>query len=101
MAMSLIEGFLYGVFGGGLAELVGLFKLRHEASGGFPAWLKSIFYWIITGLMILGGGGLVVIYLKSKFTLNALLAVNIGASAPLIIGALISQAPHTSVGRID
>jgi len=99
--MSLIEGFVYGVFGGSLAELLGLFRLRHEAPGAFPVWLQSVFYWIITGLMVLAGGGLVVIYLKSKFTLNALLAVNIGASAPLIIGALVSQVPHASIGRID
>ena len=99
--MGLIEGFLYGVFGGGLAELLGLFRLRHEAPGAFPVWIKSIFYWIITALMILAGGGLVVVYIKSKFTLNALLAVNIGASAPLIIGALASQVPRAWRARID
>ena len=51
--------------------------------------------------MILAGGGLVVVYIKSKFTLNALLAVNIGASAPLIIGALASQVPRAGRARID
>ncbi len=99
--MGLLEGFGWGVFGGFLAELLGLFKLRHEAPGTFPEWLKSPFYWGVTVVMILAGGGLVVAYLKSQFTLNALLAVNIGASAPLILGTLISQVPKVPVGRVD
>jgi hypothetical protein len=84
-----------------LAELLGLFRLRHQAPDSFPEWLKSPFYWIITLLMILAGGLLVVVYLKSAFTLNAVLAVNVGASAPLIIGTLVSQAPPPPVGRVD
>jgi len=99
--MGMLEGFLYGIFGGFLAELLGLFRLRHQPPGSLPAWLKSPFYWIITLLMILAGGFLVVVYLKSAFTLNAVLAVNIGASAPLIIGAFVSQTPQPQVGRVD
>ena len=99
--MGMLEGFSYGVFGGFMAELLGLFKLRHEKPGSFPAWLRSPFYWIITLLMILAGGVLVVVYLKSAFTLNPVLAVNVGASAPLIIGTLVSQAPPPPLGRVD
>jgi hypothetical protein len=98
--MGLLEGFLYGVFGGFLAELLGLFKLRHETPD-LPEWLTSPFYWIVTILMILAGGGLVVVYLKSQFSLAPLIAVNIGASAPLILGTLVSQLPAVSMGRID
>ena len=99
--MEIWEGFLWGVFGGFLAELLGLFKLRHHALATFPQWLKSPFYWFITTLMILAGGGLVVVYLKSAMSLNALLAVNIGASAPLILGTLVSQVPQIPIGRVD
>jgi hypothetical protein len=99
--MGLLEGFLYGVFGGFLAELLGLFKLRHATGDSFPEWLKSRFYWMVTILMILAGGVLVVVYLKSKFTLSALIAVNIGASAPLIIGTLVAQKPDVHRARID
>ena len=99
--MGIIEGFLYGVFGGFLAELLGLFRLRHEVPGSFPTYIKSPFYWIVTSLMILAGGVLVVVYLKSAFSLNALIAVNLGASAPLIIGSLVSQTPQPSMGRVD
>lgn len=99
--MDILDGFLYGVFGGFLAELLGLFKLRHQAIGSFPVWIKSPFYWIITILMILAGGILVVVYLKSAFAFSALIAVNIGASAPLIIGTLISQTPQPPIGKIN
>ena len=99
--MGLLEGFFYGVIGGFLAELFGLFKLRHEAKESLPVWLKSIFYWALTLLMILAGGVLVVIYLKSNISLSALVAVNIGASAPLIIGTFVSQIPKAPMGNID
>jgi hypothetical protein len=97
--MGLLEGFLYGLLGGAFAELLGIFKLRREVN--LPPWMRSPFYWVITVLMILAGGGLVVVYLKSDFSLNALIAVNIGASAPLIIGTFVSQVPRPSLGRID
>ena len=85
--------FLYGILGGFFAELAGLFKLRHQARKDLPTWLKSPFYWIITMLMILAGGFMVIIYTKAGIILNPLVAVNIGASAPLILGTIIAQAP--------
>lgn len=97
--MEILDGFTYGLFGGLLAEVLGLFKLRRESSE--HAWLRSPFYWAVTALMVLAGGGLVVVYLKSSFDLNPWLALNVGASAPLILGALTSQAPDISVGKVD
>ena len=79
----------------------GLDPLSGRWSGSFPAWVKSPAYWGITVAMVLAGGGLVVIYMKSELALNAWLAVNIGASAPLIIGAMTEQAPKLPMGRID
>lgn len=97
--MGLIEGFMYGLFGGLVAEIFGLFKLRRESAG--HSWLRSPFYCAVTVLMVLTGGGLVVLYLKSEFDLNPLLAFNVGASAPLILGAVTSQVPDVSPGKID
>ena len=82
--MGLLEGFLYGLVGGLLAELLGLFRLRQQAPGALPLWLKSWFYWVVTLLMALAGGVLVVIYLRSGIAIQPILAVNVGASAPLI-----------------
>lgn len=99
--MGLIDGFIYGVLGGSFAEMLGIYKLRREIPESRPIWLTSPFYWIITGLMILTGGALVTVYLKSGVSLNALLALNIGASAPLIVGTAAGTVPKASMGNID
>jgi hypothetical protein len=95
--MCLLEGFIYGVIGGIFAELLGLFKLRQESRETFPKWISSVFYWVITALMTLAGGALVVVYLKSGIDLKPIIAVNIGASAPLLIGAFVAQAPNIKI----
>ena len=51
--------------------------------------------------MIVVGGVLVVAYLRSEVKVNAIMAINIGASAPFILGALVSQSPPIAPGRID
>lgn len=97
--MTELDGFLFGALGGFLAEVLGLFKLRHEADN-LPAFLETWFYWVITGAMVLSGGVLVWVYLLSDMALSPLVAVNLGASAPLIIGSLVSQTPPIDPGRI-
>lgn len=102
------EYFMYGVFGGLLAELLGLYKLRTQVSAAFPAYLRSMtyffawlysrkninpFYWVVTIGMILAGGGLVWLYHKSGLEFKPIIAVNIGASAPLILGSLVQSKP--------
>jgi hypothetical protein len=99
--MGVLEGFLYGLLGGALAEVLGLFKLRQQAPGSLPGFLRSTFYWIVTVAMLCAGGGIVVVYFKSGISLNPLLAVNVGASAPLIIGSLVAQTPSISLGKVD
>ncbi len=99
--MGILAGFLYGVVGGFFAELFGLFQLRKQTPGSRPQFLRSGFYWLITVAMILAGGGLVVIYLKSNIVLQPILAVNVGASAPLLIGTFVAQAPSLPPGRVD
>jgi hypothetical protein len=92
--MTPLQGFFYGLLGGVFAELGGWFKLRQVVPKQLPEWIKSWFYWFTTILMCLAGGGLVVAYLKSGVTIVPILAVNIGASAPLILGSLGSHVPR-------
>ncbi len=96
--MDILIGFLYGIVGGVFAELLALFKLREQVD--LPSWLRSPFYWIVTVLMICAGGLLAMVYVDSGITLNALLAVNVGASAPLIIGSFVAQTPSVLPGKI-
>jgi hypothetical protein len=89
------------VLGGIFGELVNLFKLRQQPVNMLPVWIRSPWYWTLTALMILSGGGLVAIYLKSNIPVAPILAVNIGASAPLILGTLVAQVPALPPGKID
>ncbi len=99
--MGILEGFGYGLLGGFLAEILGLFKLRQQSPKTLPEFLKSGFYWLITVAMLFAGGIIVVVYFKSGISLNPLLAVNVGASAPLIIGSLVAQTPSISPGKAN
>jgi hypothetical protein len=85
--------FWYGLLGGVFAEVFGLWKLRREAT---PEYCRNWFYWLTTLAMILCGGGLAFIYVKSGVALAPIVAVNIGASAPLIIGSLTAAPPKIS-----
>ena len=79
--------FLCGIFGGVLAELAIINDFKRDKPDEYPYWLKQKSYWIIEGLMILAGGFVVVLYSLDVY-ITPILAVNIGASAPLIIKGL-------------
>lgn len=59
---------------------------RPGIAGIRAGWL----YWITTVLMILAGGGLATLY---GVPIGAWLALNVGASAPALIGALSAPPP--------
>ena len=79
-----------GIIGGALAELVKWFKLRE--SPNLPVYIRSALYWIVTIIMILAGGFVAWVYGEIG-PLNALLAINVGASTPLIISGLVKTPP--------
>lgn len=89
--------FLFGVIGGVLGELLKWYAMRE--SPNLPAYLRSPFYWVVTVLMALAGGGLVLIQgVKAD---NPWLAINIGVTAPLILkgfAALVPVKPPQSAG---
>lgn len=99
--MGLLEGLFWGTVGGAGAELLGLFRLRHEAPEAFPHWLETPFYWSVTIAMILFGGLLVIAYLRSNIPVNPILALNVGAAAPALLSSFMAQAPRIPPGTID
>ena len=100
--MSGLEAFLWGMFGGFAVELAGLYKLRSLPISEMPGQLGSRVYWGITLTMIMSGGILAFAYTRSDITFtNALLAMNIGATAPLVFGRLLDFTPEVELGRID
>jgi len=89
--MGTLEGFMFGLLGGVLAELAGLYKLRHASKP--PQFLKSWFYGIVTLAMICAGGSIVFVYLQSGVTFTPIVAVHVGASAPLMLRNLAAIPP--------
>jgi hypothetical protein len=86
-----------GFAGGFAAEILALYELRHNVTSELPVYLKSPFYWTISIVMAVIGGGLTCLYGIGE--VQALLAVNIGASAPLILRSLFSAVPaKTKIG---
>lgn len=81
--------FSLGYFGGILAEALKWYRLRE--SPNLPHYAKSIRYWASTVVVAVLGGVLTTLY--GVANVNAILAVNIGATAPLIISALASSVP--------
>ena len=87
-----------GVAGGIVAEVLKWYRIREELHDGVPDYAKTGLYWIVTGAMVLVGGLLVFLYQNTDaIELNLILVFNIGASAPLLVGAT----PPIDPGTID
>jgi hypothetical protein len=82
--------FVLGLLGGVVAEFLRWWRLRETPPADLPSF--SWFYWAMTALMILAGGGLAYGYSTST-DVNWPLALNIGASALLILNALGASSP--------
>lgn len=79
------ETILWGAFGAFAAEALVWFGIRHLRPQDYPFWVRSPVYYVIAAVMIAIGGIVALAYARSGTTLNAVLAMQIGASAPLII----------------
>jgi hypothetical protein len=97
----LLHGFrqVFGVgfVGGLLGDLVILWESR--TAGEAPPYARKRFYWVCVVGMAVMGGLLTVMY--GIVEVQAFLALNIGASAPLIIKSLASGAPPLKPPKVD
>ncbi len=98
----LIQGawtiFAVGCLGGLVAEFASIWALRKEDPRVWPAYFKRVRYYVLSGIMVLIGGGLAVAYGIEQ--MSVFLALNIGASAPLIIqqlGRNVAPPPRAQV----
>lgn len=82
------EVFWVGFAGGCLLELLHWYALQKEPL--FPEYAKRAKYWVTSALMAAAGGGLVVLYFGARA--EAVVAIHIGISAPLILQKLASAA---------
>ena len=81
-----------GCAGGVLAELLHWWNLRESPQ--LPAYTKNPFYWAVTVAMILAGGFIAWVYFGGKA--EAIIAVHVGLSTPLILQKLVASVPNTT-----
>ena len=85
-------GFFWGAFGGLCVMALELRVIYKSASptdrDHVNKWFPKLSWWLVGVGLSLIGGILVVAYLQSDFKLNALLAIQVGASAPLLLESL-------------
>lgn len=87
--------FMFGCAGGAVLELLRWWKLRESLD--FPVYARKPTYWFLTVAMILAGGLIAIAY-GTRAT-NAILAMNLGASTPAIIGALATRPKNIRDGE--
>jgi hypothetical protein len=95
MLTSGLQVFLVGLSGGIVLEVLHWYNLRRDEH--LPAYVKSVFYWVITIIMALIGGGLALLYFGSKG--DGILTFHIGLSTPLILQKLSVSAAKVPGGR--
>lgn len=81
--LNCLMGFAGGVFAEGLC----VYKITRDRPR-LPANMRTKIYWLMSFFMCFCGAGLVFAYIISGVTMVPFLAMNIGATAPYIIGNL-------------
>jgi hypothetical protein len=83
------------------AELLGLYEVRRRSPGEWPGFLRFPTYWLLSMAMSGFGALLVLAYTESDIDLSPILALNIGASAPLILSGLVRATPEVPPGTVE
>lgn len=94
----LVEGLIFGGFGGVAGALIGLLDLREPEL--VAARLTSPGLWLSLGIQAVLAAMVVSAYQLSGFKLNPILCLNVGAATPAILRGFLSQVPPVPPGRI-
>jgi hypothetical protein len=95
MLTSSLQIFLVGLAGGAVLELLHWYNIRRDPQ--LPAYAGSPFYWIITILMAVVGGGLALLYFGSQA--DAIVTFHVGLSTPLILQKLTTTVANVPGGK--
>jgi hypothetical protein len=99
--MTTYEVLIFAFCGGLAVNVLRLCELQTIPRAERPATFSDPLYVLQFVFLPLAGAGLAYMYQRSGTNLNAILAVNIGASTPLILKSLASAAPSISKGRVN
>ena len=83
--------FGFGCAGGALAELLHWWNLRQNKQ--LPDYAISPLYWVVTLAMVVAGGFITWVYFGQRA--EAVLALHVGVSTPLILQKLVTSIPQT------
>jgi hypothetical protein len=84
--MSTLEIILVGALGSALQEVLHWYGLReHLATPRYKQLIKSVGYWVVTGLMIAGSGLAVWAWFSGDGDLPARQYLIVGAALPLLL----------------
>lgn len=87
---------IWGVFGGAIVELVKWYTHRQDVSDLIKGIKNKTIYWALTIVMMLTAAPLVFAHRSSGAQLTIILAINIGASAPLFWKLVGESIPNTA-----
>lgn len=99
--LSTNAAILIGILGGFVGEFVKWYHQREMLFKNWPAYAKSASYWVLTGLMILMGGGLVFLHILNGTSLGVFIAFNVGLTAPLVLSEAKNFLPRIEPGSSD
>ena len=95
------EVFLVGTVGGCLLELLHWYALKRDER--LPPYIRNPFYWVVSALMALTGGLLALLYFGGAKT-EAITALHVGLSAPLMLqkfASTLAERPGARSGTSD
>jgi hypothetical protein len=95
MLNSSFQVFLCGLAGGAVLELLHWYNIRRDPQ--LPAYARSPFYWVITILMTVAGGGLAWLYFGAQA--DAIVTFHVGLSTPLILQKLMTTVANVPGGK--
>ena len=99
--MSTGMAIFIGILGGFVGEFVKWYHQREKLSASWPVYAKSKSYWVLTGLMIIMGGGLVWLHILNGTSLGVFIAFNVGLTAPLVLSEAKNFLPQIEPGTSD
>ncbi len=102
--MSAMQIILIGALGSAFQELLHWYGLReHLSTPRYKQLIRSVPYWVITGLMIIGSGVAVWAWFSGEGEVPARQYLVLGAALPLILKKAVEAAtgskPATTVAR--
>lgn len=88
---------VFGVIGGMLGNLLRLVNIANMKPSDRPLVFKD-FWWYVQFIILAAFGGFFVYLYETSITMTTVLAVHIGASAPLIAQTLAANVP-SAIGK--